>query len=158
MKELTPIHKLDEVLKILASNYGKAGIDFDSLYNKTKNIIVDDGNELQEILEKLFDDNFIIVFDRNSNVIKDIGAKESTLVRFTFYKIKFEGRYFLKQGGYTIQEKSEGLKKQEIIDGKALRIRNDSRLIFGTYLVAAVGLGLIIWEMIKTFLIDNHYK
>ena len=42
------------------------------------------------------------------------------------------------------------------MDDLALRKRNGHCLVIGTFLVAAVGLGLLIWEMIKTFLIDNH--
>lgn len=149
---MTWLEKIDVVFKTL---YEKSGNNptfrllEEWLYQKCGDSI--DKGEIQDILLYLYRKGYIYCEyrgNRDHSYIDDIDAH---------YLISSEGKMHLEEtGGYVKHKQAEDLKKQEIIDDLALRKRNDRRLVIGTYLVAAGAIGLIIWEMIKTFLIEEH--
>lgn len=72
------------------------------------------------------------------------------------FLISCKGKLFLEEHiGFKEKKKTEDFKNKEIISDLALRKRNDHRLVIGTFLVAAGAIGLIIWEMLKTFYLEK---
>ena len=103
------------------------------------------------LIRKLQKDGYVDVI-REKHVVKDNVYNDSDLLQRNY-----EGDLFIEQvGGYIKQKESNDIKQQEIIADLALRKKNDRRLILGTYLVAVGAIGLIFWEMIKTFCIEHH--
>ena len=67
----------------------------------------------------------------------------------TYCSITFEGRLFWEDGGYIKEAES---------NEAAERIKNsrEKQLSIGTVFLAIGTFLLVAWELIKTFLIDNH--
>lgn len=157
---MSTLAKLDLVLNTIAANshplHASPDISHQSLWNN----LTDNGNnnayilDFELILEKLINEKYINI---NVRKVIEVLAKGENSYDVTYYHISFEGRYFLEYpGGYVNQKEFQDLQKQEIIDEKALRKKNDRRLIVGTFLVAAGAIGLIIWEIVKTLCIEAH--
>lgn len=87
---LDPIELLDDVLKVL-SQRGLSNVNLQSeleeAYFKYKNVFFDDRVRMREVLQKLIKDEYVQVQLYENDSIEG-------------YRITFEGRYFLGQGGY----------------------------------------------------------
>jgi hypothetical protein len=154
---MTPIQKLDEVLKFLA--------DFKPSYSKITDSKIfsplikafpvlheqgDFGSELLAILSKLEKDKYVTIKDVPTGSVKISGA-DNTLAT---YGITFEGMYFIKDlGGYQVQHHSEI--EQNIRMEKLETSHSDtaSRMNTLTAWVAAGTIGILLLEIIKIFLV-----
>ncbi len=118
--QLTPIEKLDEVLKYLASPFGKAGIDFDTLNSKiSEKQIIKDADELIEILDELFEDKTITKFDKTTNRLKELWSSQPSPITLTYYKITFTGRLLVQKHGYAQQEANlRNLERLKIVQSR----------------------------------------
>jgi hypothetical protein len=96
-------YKLDTVLRYLASTFGKGGVEFDVLLRRClQNRSVIDGDELILILHKLIKDTYITSSDK---IISKLEDNFSGVVTVTYYRITFEGKFFLLNNGYTEQKR-----------------------------------------------------
>lgn len=78
--------------------------------------IVNGFNEFIQIIEKLERDGYVNIEvderpsdNRMGTIIN--GVYTPTLIKYKYYKITFEGDFFIKSGGYTQQEKDKKLKR-----------------------------------------------
>jgi hypothetical protein len=147
-----PLNKLDTILQLLAGDFGKGGVDFDSLVIKVfKTELIEDGMELIEILDKLKKDKYIISFSKgiNRNMLHSLKMEH---VVVDYYKITFEGRVFISQAGYkgeVIAKEAENVRLNKIENNqrvnRVLMAFLTGILAVGT-VVAAIYYGLQIWD------------
>lgn len=144
---------IDAVLKCL-NTYSHDDPTFPKLKEWLKPHNFSDG-EIDDCLKKLYKDGYVYFMDNEKkNIPSDVMGMYYN--RQLNYLISFDGKMFLKTvGGYKEQKALDDLKKQDLIDEKALRNRNDARLIVGTYLAGLAATGLICWEMYKTFWVEH---
>ena len=90
MEQLTPIQKIDTVLKCLWENNSKRLNleEIATILNREKSGV--DFGEINNILDKLYQDGKI--------------KMEMTQEREYYYRVTFEGSLFIEQGGYTQQQ------------------------------------------------------
>jgi hypothetical protein len=146
---LTPIQKLDEVLRYLSNAKPDAtdGDIFSSLQAtfpalKEQN---DLGSDIHRILDKLKKDGYIDSHIPNRNLNPTMK-----------YFITFEGLLFLnEQGGYKRKAEKDELdfKNREI--EVRIRRRNEKWMTLGTILVAIATFGLLFWELYKYYRTDR---
>lgn len=97
--------------------------------------------EIDLIMDKLRDDGYID-FVAGQKISKDTRASEGLEMRKNY-----NGVIFRQNGGYV----------QKAINDALIENQKDFRermLLYGTWAVAVGAIGLIIWEMIKTFCIE----
>jgi len=148
---MTWLEKMDAVINSLYVNSGfnpDFGIIQGDLNKKYPDVI--SKGEIEDILLYLYREQYIYceyLGNRDAPYIDNINAH---------YLISCKGKLFLEETeGFVKQKANEDLKKQEIIDEMALRKKNERRLVGGTYLVAVGAIGLIIWEILKTFFFEH---
>ena len=133
METFSPVQKLDEVLKFLAtSHFAKAGIILSDILKKLQPKI-QDGDELLRILDKLIDDNFVKPIVRSVEWLPDSGT--------TYYKITFTGSYQYSLGGY--QQIMDSQNAESIRIGKIEHSAKVNQTAL-TCLTAIVALGTLI--------------
>ena len=114
-----------------------------------------DEGEIDDCLKKLHKDGYLYFMDNKKDNQKPDVAGE-TYHRGYNYLITFDGKLFLKNvGGYRKQKEIDDLKIEETKNDLETRRRNDRRLVVGTFLVAVGAIGLIAWEVYKTFLVEH---
>ena len=138
MSQLTPIDKLDSVLKFICTSdfwvtgnpekyiYGK--------YNQRHNGIIAEP-EFMKILDKLVKDGYLD---------KSIGHEKAYE-----YTLTFDGMVFNQAGGYK-RESEINAKTESQKDFRELM------LLYGTWAVAIGALALVVWEIYKTFVLEKH--
>jgi hypothetical protein len=148
------LERLDTVLTWL-STYSHTNPNFDQIKEGLLAHKLTDG-EIDDCLKKLHKDEYLYFMHDNKEqpVISDVIGE--TYNRDLNYLITFDGKIFIRiKGGYVKKQEMEDLEQQKTKDDLALRKRNDHRLVTGTFLVAVGAIGLIVWEMIKTFWFEH---
>lgn len=155
MPELTATEHLDIVLKFLYNDRGHSDlISILERLEKEKNFLLKiDGDDGVRILNKLIKDGYV-EFQEVRLSYENPMTNEPIIVRR--YWISFEGKIFVETGGYkeAIRKEAAQIKANET--DVLVKLRNDKRLVIGTWVVAIGAIALVLWEMIKTFLIECH--
>ena len=111
MEEISPLVKLDHVLRTTLQFNGKFGFGvlLDMLLSESPKIIEDD-KELVQVLKKLEDDKYL-----------EYSYKKHTtgVDRNDAFRLLFDGKYFIKKGGYSqvaisVDSENERVKSLEI--------------------------------------------
>jgi hypothetical protein len=152
---LSPMQRLDEVLKIMYPPNNEVAKTFNRYQIKdkleeskgrlkiTNEEVTAISNQLSQIIDKLEDDGYIYydkdVFKKDVELRGDDAMKN--------YMITFEGELFNLDGGYVTHAEKEKLRK---------RIQNlkDYLLIVGSCGAAIGTIGLLVWEIYKTFFLE----
>lgn len=154
MNELSAIEQLDIVLKFLSDDRGYADLSYIlNRLEKDKNFLVKfDGDNTIRILDKLHKDGYV---DREDIPTSrdNIFTNQPEMLRR--YWISFEGKVFVETGGYKEAIRKENIKMKAIENAELVRLRNDKRLVYGTWAVAVGAIALVVWEMIKTFYLEH---
>jgi len=139
MTALVLTKELDEVLYFTSQN-----TTWQDVRNKFPTIPKE---QMRTLVRKLQRDNLVDVIRKDKKVVAYddyAGFVNEWLIRRNF-----DGELLVANGGYT---------NKEIIDVKNEK-RKDHRelhLLFGTWFVAFGAVSLVVWEMIKTFCLENH--
>jgi len=126
--KLSPIQKLDKVLKILSENTSNTFILF--IVDKSNAKI--SGADATLVLGKLEKDGYVKYFDGN--------AAGTTFYSALGYSITFEGLVFYQQGGYE-RKLSIGVLNENRL------WRNDTLLIRGTWFAGIAAIFLLLWQV-----------
>jgi hypothetical protein len=128
MDELTPAQQIDTVLKLL--QYDRGYTTKEQLLNRIRSKEIEiEGDILDRILEKLS-------FDRYVFITLTPGGEPA-------YAISYEGYLF---HGYAKQQAIETEKEVIIARNESRRLRNDHRLIVGTWFAGFAALLLFLWQ------------
>jgi hypothetical protein len=133
---LSDNEKLNKILGYLASDFGKGGVDFDLLVKKFSGTVVQDGNEMVEILKKLIKDEYIEKEEyvtTEHKVLYEVGKR----VTKTCYKILFDARAFLKNGGY-LEERLKDTPISQSINPFRRKIKNIWEWVNNNQVVSAI--------------------
>jgi hypothetical protein len=132
MKNLSPIEKLDFLLDVLAKNFDKnIKANTGVLINQSKDKLT--LPEIELILSK---------FRKDGYSTHQLNSDTSNMQPLTavFYFITFEGLVFHQQGGYYNKLICDAQNEKRII-------RNERRLIYGTWFAGFVGAALFFWQV-----------
>jgi len=140
----TPNEKLNFVLDYIKQerSYNDLYREIDSHANMRGQFAQD---EINLIMDKLRDDEYID-YVAGQQINKTMRASDGLNMRRNF-----NGTVFIAAGGYV----------QKAINDAKIENQKDFRermLLYGTWAVAAGAIGLIIWEMIKTFCIEPYLQ
>jgi hypothetical protein len=150
--EISPIQKLDTVLKIIAVKY-PTGVGeqyfyktLRSVFDEVKKLIPNaELSELVMILNKLIKDEY-------AEMMKETAF--GTIDEKEYYSITFEGKLFLQQGGYQIKEIEDKNNRMRMDELEKRQNQNEQRLIklnrwvaIGSVGAAVGSIGILIWEM-----------
>ena len=146
---MTPLEKLDTVLSFLASDnisikpYASDGIIIKEL-TESKNVFWQLPSEVTDILKYLVRDNKIDVWVNDN---KDV------------YRINFNGRVFIEQGGYIEQEKRLNKEKEKIesirlsqVEMRTFQKESANRIEFLTWILAISSGIVALYYLTKGFL------
>jgi hypothetical protein len=150
--QLNPAEQLDAVLNFLFEKNDNIRLSqIQAAFNEGsgKYIHIED---LKRIVNKLVKDGFCDFHEMLSEQPYD----KLNLIRDRLYYISFEGKLLRNSGGYVQKERNVKLQSEAAKVDLEIRKRNERRLVVGTYLVAIGAIALVIWEVIKTFLIEHH--
>jgi DNA-binding PadR family transcriptional regulator len=151
MKDLTTIAKLDAVLDCLNKHRTEKHHkleDLAPLLNEEYPSV--DFGEITSILNKLEKDGYIEFDDRMVGIADEFSKTRRV------YRITFEGRHFIENGGYVEEKKSMAARKRWE-DGFVERAeRNAERLNRLTLLLGIGTIGLVLVELIK-MAIEYHW-
>jgi|ERR1035437_2613168 hypothetical protein len=136
---MTSIEKLDAVLKFISTltsmrvrpNINNAEIN--NLF-KDSGIEFQTSHEAVEILMKLHGDKYIDWSDSDYN-----------------YKINFNGRMFIQQGGYVEQKRISKREDEKIEDMQLFQRVSADKMLYATIILGVGSIGLLIWEIIKYY-------
>ena len=162
MKVFTPEQKLDSVLNLLSETKHTINIKGSSVnaldigeigifINKSEQTISE--NEIYLIIDKLYKDEYISYYETNNKVDKLFAAY---VLDRNYYYITFEGRVFLKEGGYVQKEKDKILERAVYESEFNRRKWIDRLIVFGTIFAGLGASALVIWEMYKYFYLEHH--
>lgn len=127
MGVLKPIEKLDFVLNYLSTNKSrKGGLSLVSILKDTQPII-NDGDELLKVLEKLEKDGYIGFKER-------MPLNKPPLIYF--YYATFSGEYLNSQGGYQELHRKENLEKTRLQDIELKATVNRKTVTSLTWIIA----------------------
>lgn len=131
MKDLTPTQKLDHVLEYLKTVQTDQFVTLERVhvdYKKNINEYIT-AEEIQRILYKLTADGYL-------------------WQKGVYLSITFNGLLF---HGYEKQAEIEELKLKIILENENRRLRNDHRLILGTWFAGVAALLLLLWQIFLYF-------
>lgn len=141
---------------------------------------MDANKDLDEVLEKLVDAMFVLSYDEiadktkaNLNIIKfqDLHLVLNKLVKDGYvecvmqkrvnwntkeelnemcYRLTFEGKVFIKDGGYSRKYDLETMSINSMKTYEKTRSRNEMLVIVGTIGAALFAGGILFWEIYKT--------
>jgi hypothetical protein len=152
---LSPIQKIDEVLRFIAS---KNGPDSDGPYFYKSAISI--CTEIQRIDPSTEVSEFIMVMQK---LLKDgrIGCEQDVSELFTsqwrnlhFYKT-FEGSLFIESGGYHQQELDRKANTLRIQLENSRNRLNQILLVIGAIGAAVGAVALVAWEIYKYFCLEH---
>ncbi|MEI8280656.1 MAG: hypothetical protein WCG87_12930 [Bacteroidota bacterium] len=124
---LTPIEKLDRVLEFLeddtlANSVGRSTLsviqhfcEYEE-FTKFKGDVFDQSryeNEIEGIVQKLEKDNYITSYKKETSRVWSIDPTKEKI-----YRITFEGRVFIQQGGYSAENESKMAGEQRLRDAE----------------------------------------
>ena len=140
--------QLDILLKYMYDKREEArAVDIEEIKNDKK-LLEMGGNksELERMVLKLRDDKMIQIYPDYYRF--EDGKQDIKRGMFTFCTITFDGRLFYEDGGYVRQQ-------EIILKTESQKDRREKQLLYGTWAVAFGAVGLVIWEIIKTFWIEK---
>ena len=140
--------QIDTVLKYLYDNKDKSrAILYDTIKADSDLLkIIDNETEIERMIGKLKQDSLVHIYP-DYPLLSD-GKKDMKDGLLTYCSITFEGRLFWENGGYTKEEETN-------VASERIKSRLERHLVYGTWAVAFGAVALVVWEMVKTFLIEK---
>ena len=147
---MSPIEILDSTLSYINKAYGENKKtypkEFDEIFrflNKADSSI--DSYLARAVIAKLIKDGYVTekIIRRNAQDI-------------THYVLTFEGMAFLQSGGYNIVLIMNEQQREAQATAARISSQREIALLYWTAAVAVGAIGLVVWEMIKTFWIERH--
>lgn len=138
---MNPLEKLDRVLDILLQF---EGISFLFLMQeiRKRNLHIEN-QEAMLILKKITKDGY-------AELISEKGEISGKPIIATCV-ISFEGKVFIEQGGYVKKEANDNLYSEQVRIENRRNQLNQKLLVCGAIGAALGAIGLVAWEMYKTF-------
>ncbi|HZY38489.1 MAG TPA: hypothetical protein VFE53_17645 [Mucilaginibacter sp.] len=151
MASINELEKLDKVLLFLEKQEFESALPIGEISTGVKNIFTTDETEVISILNKLVKDEYANTFQSPMNYIHSETRKYTILL--TYFIITFEGRYFIKTGGYVRREEFR-ISEKTRLDGleahqreQANTLNRLTRLVaWGTVAASVVAFLLLVWE------------
>jgi hypothetical protein len=133
MENLLPIQKLDIVLNFLKTQ--KEYQRWFQIRNKLNDSgIVLDGDDFVRIIDKLINDGYLIEIKKN-----DQGTSIVPLCLISYSGYLFEG--------YQEQKRINDINQNITETKERVAIRNENRLVVGTWVAGIVGALLLLWQI-----------
>ncbi len=151
VNNLTPIEKLDEVLKIIASvelTDGSIRTEFISIKLNQIGIKIN-VSELERIIDKLVKDDYADFEDKVPS--------PNTPFSLPHYFITFDGFLLLENGGYKqdLINKNSETKRIDDLDKKSIYLSDRMNRL--TFWVVVGSIGLLLMEIVKFVVANPHF-